>query len=94
MDLDFRQQRTQRWDIAVDTDAGVLTLANGGATLTVAGAAAPAPTDDLLGEYPGLYRRFVALVRAGVSDVDVGPLRLVADSFLRARISTVDDFHW
>jgi D-galactose 1-dehydrogenase len=94
MDLDFRQQGTQRWDIAVDTDAGVLTLANGGAMLTVAGAAAPAPTDELLGEYPGLYRRFVALVRAGVSDVDVGPLRLVADSFLRARITTVDDFHW
>ena len=92
MDLDFRQEGPQSWDIVVETDAGTLTLAKGGAVLSIAGQAPPAPADDLHGEYPGLYRRFAAIVRAGVSDVDVGPLRLVADTFLRARINTVEPF--
>ena len=92
MDLDFRQEGPQSWDIVVETDAGTLALAKGGAVLSIAGEAPPAPADDLHGEYPGLYRRFAAIVRAGVSDVDVSPLRLVADTFLRARIKTVEDF--
>ena len=92
MDLDFRQEGPQSWDIVVETDAGTLTLAKGGAVLSIDGQAAPAPADDLHGEYPGLYRRFAAIVRAGVADVDVGPLRLVADTFLRARINTVEPF--
>ena len=92
MDLDFRQEGPQSWDIVVETDAGTLTLAKGGAVLSIAGRELPAPTDALHGEYPGLYRRFADIVRAGVSDVDVSPLRLVADTFLRARISAVEPF--
>ena len=94
MDLDFRQEGPQSWDIEVETDAGTLTLSKGGAVLSITGAERPAPSDDLHGEYPGLYRRFAAIIRAAVSDVDVGPLRLVADTFLRAHINKVEDFHW
>lgn len=93
MDLDFRQEGPQHWDIVVETDAGTLTLANGGAVLSIDGGAAPAAGSDLHGEYPGLYRRFAAIVRAGTSDVDVSPLRLVADIYLRARSNTVAPFH-
>lgn len=94
MDLDFRQEGPQSWDIVVETDEGTLTLSKGGAILSIAGAEQPGQPDDLHGEYPGLYRRFAAIVRAQVSDVDVGPLRLVADTFLRARINKVDAFEW
>lgn len=94
MDLDFRQEGPQSWDIAVETDAGTLTLTRGGAVLAVDGGDAPGPAADLDGEYPALYRRFAEIVRTRESDVDVAPLRLVADAFLRARIKRVAAFEW
>lgn len=89
MDLDWRQTGPQSWDIAVETDAGTLKLSQGGAVLHL-----PGSTDhgeDV--EYPGLYSRFAALIRGGLSDVDTDPLRLVADAFLRGRRETTDAFH-
>ncbi len=94
MDLDFRQEGPQSWDIVVETDAGTLTLARGGAVLSVDGGEPPPATADLDGEYPALYRRFAELARTGESDVDVAPLRLVADTFLCGRINRVDAFDW
>ncbi|MHA6722733.1 Gfo/Idh/MocA family protein [Sphingomonas sp. RS2018] len=95
MDLDFRQEGPQSWDIVVDTDAGTLTLSKGGGELSIAGGH---PADDspadLHGEYPGLYARFAAIIHAGTADVDVAPLRLVADAFLRARHVVVEPFDW
>jgi D-galactose 1-dehydrogenase len=44
-------------------------------------------------EYPGLYARFGDLIRAGASEVDSEPLRLVAEAFLRGRLETVADFY-
>lgn len=93
MDLDFRQQGRQTWDIEVETDEGLLLLGEGGAALSIGGEAKPA-SGDLRTEYPGLYRRFAELVAAGGSDVDVAPLRLVADAFLRARTALVEPFEW
>jgi D-galactose 1-dehydrogenase len=92
MDLDFRQQGPQSWDIVVETDAGALTLAKGGAVLTLTEGEAPAPADALHGEYAGVYARFAALIRAGVSDVDLSPLRHVADAFLCGRRNIVEPF--
>jgi D-galactose 1-dehydrogenase len=43
-------------------------------------------------EYRGLYRRFVELTATGTSDVDLAPLRLVADAFLLGRRRTVEPF--
>lgn len=89
MDLDWRQTGPQSWDIVVETDAGTLKLSNGGAVLTL-----PTGTEhneDL--EYPGLYARFANLIRGGRSDVDIAPLRLVADAFLRGHRQTVEAFH-
>jgi D-galactose 1-dehydrogenase len=89
MDLDWRQTGPQSWDIEVETDAGTLRLAEGGAVLTLPGEAERAVDR----EYAGLYARFAELVRDGASDVDAYPLRLVADAFLRGRRKTVDPFH-
>jgi D-galactose 1-dehydrogenase len=89
MDLDWRQTGPQTWDIIVETHEGTLTLAKGGNELTLPDGAQA--TDDE--EYPGLYARFAALVEAGESDVDIAPLRLVADAFLRGRREGVEDFH-
>ncbi len=90
VDLDFRQTGPQRWDIIVETDAGICTLENGGAVLTL-----PTGTtrhDDR--EYPDLYAHFAALIDTGRSDVDTAPLKLVADTFLRARRQTVAPFEY
>lgn len=88
MDLDWRQTGPQSWDIIVETDAGTLKLSNGGAVLSL-----PSGTEHSEDqEYPGLYARFATLIRAGRSDVDIAPLRLVADAFLRGRRETVEPF--
>jgi D-galactose 1-dehydrogenase len=91
MDLDFRQEGPQSWDIVVETDAGTLTLAKGGGELSLPDGEAPVGT-ALHGEYPGLYARFAEIIRAGTSDVDIAPLRLVADAFLRGRHVSVEPF--
>ncbi|WP_225206476.1 Gfo/Idh/MocA family protein [Novosphingobium huizhouense] len=88
MDLDWRQTGPQSWDIVVETDAGALKLSNGGAVLSL-----PSGTEHAEDhEYPGLYARFATLIRSGRSDVDVDPLRLVADAFLRGKRETTDAF--
>jgi D-galactose 1-dehydrogenase len=43
-------------------------------------------------EYAGLYARFARLISEGRSDVDVSPLRLVADAFLGSRREIVEPF--
>jgi D-galactose 1-dehydrogenase len=92
MDLDFRQEGPQSWDIVVETDAGTLTLSKGGAVLSLTDGKAPVPGGALHGEYAAVYERFAAVIRAGVSDVDVSPLRLVADAFMCGRHVIVEPF--
>jgi D-galactose 1-dehydrogenase len=87
--FDWRQQGEPIWTIDVQTDSGRLRLSAGGAVLQVGEEPAVSVSG---GEYPALYERFAALIRAGQSDVDVMPLRLVADAWLRCRIQVVADF--
>lgn len=89
--FDFLQTGPQTWDIAVDTDAGTLTLSMGGSILTLPGGAPEEAGDH---EYPRLYARFAELVAAGESDVDVRPLQLVADAFLVAERRTGPRFEF
>ncbi len=81
-DLDFLQTGPQTWTITVDTDGGRLVLIDGGARWTIDGVERTGKDR----EYPGLYARFAALKAAGASDVDLGPLQLVADSYLVADV--------
>lgn len=88
IDLDFRQTGPQSWDIAVATDGGTLTLSQGGAVLNL-------PEGEQRGEdreYPLLYAHFAGLIGTAQSDVDVSPLRLVADAFLSGRQVMVEPF--
>jgi D-galactose 1-dehydrogenase len=88
-EFDFRQTGPQSWDIVVDTDRGALTLSRGGARCIAAGDVLAEAADA---EYRGLYRRFIELAATGTSDVDLTPLRLVADAFLLGRREIVESF--
>ena len=92
IDLDFRQEGPQSWDITVETDAGTLTLSMGGDVLSLPADDATRPDAGPHAEYAALYARFADLVRSGTSDVDVTPLRLVADAFLSGRQNRVAAF--
>jgi len=91
VEFDWREEGPQRWDISAQTDAGTLLLSKGGAALQ-AGGETLADEDEIAAEYPRLYGRFAELVRSGESDVDLAPLRLVADAFLLGRRTMVEDF--
>ncbi len=87
--FDWRQTGPQTWDIVVRSGDGTLRLSAGGNELSIDDA------PQMLGperEYHGLYARFVDLVRSGSSDVDLAPLHLVADAFMRGRATSTDAF--
>lgn len=88
-EFDFRQTGPQSWDILVETDQGRLTLSAGGRVMTIDGNKVAEAPDE---EYRELYRRFVELAATGASDVDLAPLRLVADAFLLGRRTIVEPF--
>lgn len=88
-EFDFRQTGPQSWDIVVETDQGRMTLSSGGARMAVDGEVLAEAPDE---EYRGLYRRFVELAATGASDVDLTPLRLVADAFLLGKRTIVEPF--
>jgi D-galactose 1-dehydrogenase/L-arabinose 1- dehydrogenase len=90
-EFDFLQTGPQTWDIAVETDAGTLTLAMGGSVLTLPGDDEQRAPDR---EYPRLYARFAELVASGESDVDWRPLQLVADALLVAERATGPAFEF
>ncbi|PHR05450.1 MAG: galactose 1-dehydrogenase, partial [Erythrobacter sp.] len=86
-EFDFLQTGPQSWDTAVETSDGALLLGEGGNTLSMRGA------EVAQNEYRTLYRHFVQLVGRGQSDVDLAPLRLVADAFLCRSRRTVEPFY-
>ena len=77
------------WDIAVDTDGGRLLLSNGGSTLRINERSEPAAPNA---EYPRLYEHFAKLVRSRQVEVDIAPMRLVADALLCGRRIEVEAF--
>lgn len=92
MDLDFRGGGTQTRHFVVNTDAETLTLWKCGSRLSSSGCDELPEKQDMSGEYKGLYQHFADIVRAGISDIDVSPLRLVAEVFQSASIRTVEPF--
>lgn len=77
--FDWRYERDELWRITFETNQGTLLLDEGGARASVDGAVLCAGENH---EYARLYARFAALIAAGESEVDLAPLRLVADAFL------------
>lgn len=88
-EFDFRQTGPQSWDILVEADQGQMTLSRGGRIMVVDGKVVADALDE---EYRELYQRFVELAATGASDVDLAPLRLVADAFLLGRRTLVEPF--
>jgi D-galactose 1-dehydrogenase len=87
--FDFRQKGPQTWDIDVETDEGRLLLSHGGSMMHINGNSIVVGSDR---EYVRLYAQFSTLIRERRSDVDIAPLRLVADAFLTGRRVTVAPF--
>ncbi|MEQ4575539.1 MAG: Gfo/Idh/MocA family oxidoreductase [Gammaproteobacteria bacterium] len=88
-EFDWRQTGKQSWDIVARTDAGEMVLSEGGAKLSVDGKPVHEAPER---EYPMLYERFAEIIRAGRSDVDLAPLRHVADAFMLGRRKVVEAF--
>ncbi|WCT79329.1 Gfo/Idh/MocA family protein [Novosphingobium humi] len=78
-DLSILHPGAPQWDIAVDTDAGLLQLTQGGHSLTIAGELQERTPEA---EYPRCYARFARLIDEGQSDMDSRPLALVADAMM------------
>jgi predicted dehydrogenase len=85
--LDWRRSEGEEWTIQVrTTDGDEIVLLDGGARLAINGVERPCEGG---GEYPDIYRRFVDLIDCRESDVDLRPLRLVADCLLVASFDEV-----
>lgn len=93
MTLDWLEPGQPTWTITAETDGGTLVLENGGGKLTLNGQA-----DDSLpglsGEYPRLYAQMADLVNRGGIDMDLSPLRHVADAFLLGKRVPAPSFDW
>lgn len=87
--FDWRETGDELWRIQFDTDEGRATLDQGGARFAIDGRVQPAADRS---EYATLYARFRDLVARGERDVDVTPLRLVADAFLCGHTQQVEPF--
>ncbi|QOL82747.1 Gfo/Idh/MocA family protein [Pseudooceanicola spongiae] len=92
--FDFRQEGEQTWAIEAVCEEGTMLLTHGGAQMFVDGVAQGATETGLHGEYPRLYANMAALVRAGGIDMDLSPMRHVADAFLLGRRETVVPFEF
>ena len=93
-DMNWDHRGPDMWEIKAETDQGILTLQNGGAGLTVDGQEVAPPRQGLSGEYPRLYAHMAELVAKGAGDVDVAPLRHVADAFMLGARRIVGEFTW
>lgn len=88
-DFDFRHQDPPRWDMRIDTDAGVLKLESGGSRLIIDGEVV---IDEPEREYQGVYAHLCELLKSGESDIDVAPLRHVADAMMLGHRRAVEAF--
>jgi predicted dehydrogenase len=87
--LDWRRTEGEEWTITARTVEGQeIKLTAGGANLAIDGKPVGVPADS--GEYPDIYARFVDLIDERRSEIDIAPLRLVADCLLLGRTTKVD----
>ncbi|MBL8893672.1 MAG: Gfo/Idh/MocA family oxidoreductase [Rhizobiales bacterium] len=89
-DFDWRQEGEQTWDITIRlADRRVLKLSKGGSRLEIDG---HLMVEEPPAEYEAIYEHFSVLLARRQSDVDVAPLRLVADAFLVGNWTSCEPF--
>lgn len=93
MELDWLEPGAPAWRIEAETEEGTMVLDKGGAEMTVNGTPVARP-EGALGEYPTLYAQMARLVKTGGTDMDLSPLRHVADAFMLGERITVEGFEW
>jgi len=89
VEFDWRQTEGEVWQIEFVTDKGLIKLYDGGACLSVD------ENDVDIGhssEYGNIYSHFSHLLKSKASDVDLAPLKLVADAFMLGARKPVDAF--
>jgi len=91
-EYDWRQTGDEVWSIEFNTDQGILTITHGGGRLLVDGDEVTLPEHSEHGEYESIYARFSDIINRQVMDVDLQPLKLVADAFLTAEREHVAAF--
>lgn len=89
-EFDFDHGHDELWSIEVRCAEGVLRLDDGGALLSIDGVRQAVSEE---GEYAAVYRHFQQLISEGSSDLDLQPLRLVADSFFVGSRASVEPFY-
>lgn len=89
-EFDFDHGHDELWSIEMRCAEGLLRLDNGGALLSIDGVRQAVSEE---GEYTAVYRHFQQLIGDRASDVDLQPLRLVADSFFVGSRVAVEPFH-
>ncbi|MDR9753774.1 Gfo/Idh/MocA family oxidoreductase [Pseudomonas sp. SZMC_28357] len=89
-EFDFDHGHDELWSIEIRCTEGVLRLDNGGALLSIDGVHQGVSEE---GEYAAVYRHFQQLIRDKASDLDLQPLRLVADSFFVGSRAAVEPFY-
>lgn len=89
-EFDFDHGHDELWSIEIRCAEGVLRLDNGGAVLSIDGVRQSVSEE---GEYAAVYRHFQQLIGDKASDLDLQPLRLVADSFFVGSRELVGPFY-
>ena len=89
-EFDFDHGHDELWSIEIRCAEGVLRLDNGGALLSIDGVRQAVSEE---GEYAAVYRHFQQLINDNASDMDLQPLRLVADSFFVGSRTAVEPFY-
>ncbi|WP_345810785.1 Gfo/Idh/MocA family oxidoreductase [Paraburkholderia sp. PREW-6R] len=88
-EFDWRHGPVEQWEIDVETADGLLSISEGGKRLAIDGKPVALEGER---EYAALYERFHWLIAHETDDVDVRPLRLVADAFLVGKHVQVEPF--
>ncbi len=90
--FDWRKDEGEVWEVEVETPDGILHLKDGGARLLLDGVEQSMPQDAE--EYPRLYQHMANFVRIRHVEMDLSPMRHVADAFTLGARETLDAFNW
>lgn len=89
--LDWLEPGAPKWNIELATTDGNALISKGGACFAPEGGESVKGGDR---EYARLYARFAELVARGESEVDLAPMRHVADAFTLGRRVVAPAFDW